>query len=174
MTGKILLCLLYSFYNDYTDWKTYRLHNRAFLVFFALGLAVNAFLGGLQGVKEALLGGAFMLLLLPLFALRFMGAGDIKELMGVGAMIGFPDAAWSLAFSLIAAGVLAVVLIVRRGNARKRFRHLWEYLKACWFTRSVLAYPEEARQKDGLLRFSFAITGGLLIQLVTWLASNAG
>lgn len=102
MPGKILLCLLYSLYNNYTDWKTYRLHNRAFLLFFVLGIAVNAFAGGVGGVKDALLGGAFMLILLPLFALRFMGAGDIKALIGVGAMLGFPAAAWSLAFSLIA------------------------------------------------------------------------
>lgn len=167
MPGKILLCLLYSLYNNYTDWKTYRLHNRAFLLFFALGIAVNAFAGGLGGVKDALLGGALMLILLPLFALRFMGAGDIKALIGVGTMLGFPAAAWSLAFSLIAAGVLAAGAMLLRGNARRRFRYLWEYLKSCWLTRGVLPYPEEARQKDGLIRFSFAITAGLLIQLVT-------
>lgn len=63
-------------------------------------------------VSGALVGGA---LLLPLYLMRACGAGDVKLMAMVGAFVG-PDVALSAAlYTLVAGGVLALVLMTLRG-----------------------------------------------------------
>lgn len=72
------------------------------------------FPGGL-GVWGALSGLVFGLLaLLPLYALRGMGAGDVKLLAMVGAFLGPRDFAGALIATLLAGGVLAAALALQR------------------------------------------------------------
>ncbi len=67
---------------------------------------------------------------LPLYLLRGMGAGDVKLAAAIGALVGWQ--AWIIIFILsgLLGGVLAVILMVAKGRARKTFSNigyiLWE------------------------------------------------
>ena len=81
------------------------------------GLLANALLRGFDGAVVALAGAALGLaLLLPFYALRAMGAGDVKLLAGVGALVG-PQALVSVAvYGGVAGGLLSILVLLLRGR----------------------------------------------------------
>lgn len=55
-------------------------------------------------------------LVLPGYALGFTGAGDVKLLAAVGALLAFPSALFAALLSLILGGVLSLLISVWRRN----------------------------------------------------------
>lgn len=71
--------------------------------------------------------GGGLILFLPLFCAymaRGMGAGDAKLGAAVGMLSGTHFALWALVHTVLAGAVLAVVVIVWRGEVRKSLRRL--------------------------------------------------
>lgn len=65
-----------------------------------------------------------LLLFLPLYLLRAMGAGDVKLLAMVGAFVGADDV-WRCALaSLLAGGVLAILFVTLKGTALRLYNNL--------------------------------------------------
>lgn len=94
------------------NWLTYNL-------FFA-GLGFAAYSGGLMGLLWAVAGAALGLsLLLPLYAIGGMGAGDVKLMAGLGAWMGPALTLGAFAASGIAGGIIALVMVVRSGTVLK-------------------------------------------------------
>jgi prepilin peptidase CpaA len=79
------------------------------------GLLVHAWQDGLTGILMALAGAALGLaILLPLYAINAMGAGDVKLLTGIGALVG-PQMLVSVAvYALIAGGVMSLIVLAHR------------------------------------------------------------
>src|SRR5215831_17994976 len=74
----------------------------------AVGIALNLFLFGWTGLKSSLLGiGLAMAVYFPLYLLRGMGAGDVKLMMAVGAIVGPGTWFGILIFTGILGGVVA-------------------------------------------------------------------
>jgi prepilin peptidase CpaA len=81
------------------------------------GLALAAWSHGLAGLVWALEGAALGLaLLLPLYAIGGMGAGDVKLLAGVGAWVGPAVTMWAFATSAVVGGLMAVFMVVWSGD----------------------------------------------------------
>jgi prepilin peptidase CpaA len=80
------------------------------------GLAFSAITGGPTAALWALAGAALgLILLLPLYAVGGMGAGDVKLLAGVGAWTGPAVILGAFVSSAIVGGLIAVMMIVRSG-----------------------------------------------------------
>jgi prepilin peptidase CpaA len=79
-------------------------------------------LAGWDGLLYSILGTIVGLaLLMPLYAIGGMGAGDVKLLAGVGAWVGTTITLWAFAISAVVGGVLAVVMVlVKRGWYKHR------------------------------------------------------
>jgi prepilin peptidase CpaA len=86
-----------------------------------VGLALNTFLyQGWAGLRFALIGlAAGFGVYLPLYAIRAMGAGDVKLMAAVGAMAGWQDWFGILLITAIAGGVMALILVASRGRVKK-------------------------------------------------------
>jgi prepilin peptidase CpaA len=102
------------------DWRSRRIPNWLTFSGMAAGLGLNTFVFGWPGLKLALEGfGLAVLIYVPLFLLRGMGAGDVKLMAAVGAITG--PANWLGIF--IATGILgglaALVLLLARGRLKK-------------------------------------------------------
>ena len=70
---------------------------------------------GWSGLGYSLLGTAVGLaLLLPLYAIGGMGAGDVKLLAGVGAWMGSTVTFWAFCYSAVVGGVLALLMMAYR------------------------------------------------------------
>ncbi|SEN88417.1 prepilin peptidase CpaA [Nitrosospira multiformis] len=76
------------------------------------------FLGSLAG------GGTGLALLLPLYMLRVMGAGDVKLMAMVGAFLGARETVGALLCVLLAGGVLALIAALCEGKLRVLWRNL--------------------------------------------------
>jgi prepilin peptidase CpaA len=83
----------------------------------ALGILLNTWLHGLEGALVALAGAALGIgLLLPFYALGVLGAGDVKLMGGLGAVLG-PQALISVAiYGAIVGGLMSVVLLALHGR----------------------------------------------------------
>ena len=87
----------------------------------AIGLALNSFLyGGVAGLIFSLKGLALgFVVYFALYVLHAMGAGDVKLLGAVGALVGWRN--WFAIFlvTAIVGGVLALLVMVLRGRVKK-------------------------------------------------------
>ena len=103
-----------------SDLRTRRIPNWLTLPAFLLGILLNGFLDGVPGVLHALGGfvGAFLIYFL-LYTLRAMGAGDVKLMAAVGAVVGW--SVWLRIFlvTAILGGICAIVLSLWTGRLRQ-------------------------------------------------------
>ena len=99
-----------------TDLRSRRIPNWLTGGALALGLLGGFWLGGPSGGLSALGGAALgLLILLPFYAVRGMGAGDVKLLAAVGALLGYQTLLPIAFYGAMAGGVLSLVIMARRG-----------------------------------------------------------
>ena len=122
------------------DWWKYKVPNKlTFPLIFSgwiLGLCNNFGLEAGVGGFGAALAGTFlgMSLLLPVYAIGGMGAGDVKMTMGfgswIGAFFGFAQGMWIIIYAFcagtIVGGIIALGMIIVRGNYRQNAGHVKE------------------------------------------------
>ena len=100
------------------DLLAHRIPNRLTGSVLCLGLLLQFAIGGWSALGQAALGALVGLaILLPLYVLRAMGAGDVKLLAAIGALLGPHWALIAGIYTLIAGGVLAVFYVLI-GSAR--------------------------------------------------------
>ena len=93
----------------------------------AMGLALNAFLFGPPGSWFSLAGVWFSLrglglgfgVYFLLYVIRAMGAGDVKLMAAVGAMVGWQDWLGIFVITAVLGGVMAVILAASHGRIQK-------------------------------------------------------
>jgi prepilin peptidase CpaA len=84
---------------------------------------------GWEGLMFSLAGTVIGLaLLLPLYAIGGMGAGDVKLLAGVGAWVWGTTTVYAFAVSAVIGGIIAVLMVVWR---RKWFKHQAQFWMIC-------------------------------------------
>jgi prepilin peptidase CpaA len=86
-----------------------------------IGLALNTFLyQGWPGLRFALTGmAAGFGVYFVLYAVRAMGAGDVKLMAAVGAMVGWEDWFGIFLITAVIGGVMALILVATRGRMKK-------------------------------------------------------
>jgi|SRR5262252_3439131 len=110
-----------------TDVRTRKIPNRLTFPAILLALATHAALGGWHGLMASLAGLAVALALVPGWLMRWMGAGDVKLMAAAGAWLAWPQAVIALLASLVAGGVIALIVAARR-------RVLWNALRGAALT----------------------------------------
>lgn len=152
-----------------SDIKTYKIKNTIIIVFIAVGLMTNFVFNGLDGMLVSLLAAALpVILLIILFALRMLGAGDIKLFCAVGAISGVEFVLYDMAYSFIAGGVIAIIFMLLKNNFRQRSIYLLNYIKTCILTFSLQPYTDFDNKNDGAkFRFTYAIVCGTIIQMLS-------
>lgn len=165
ITGFLLLLLLLA--AAWHDIRSRRIPNALVYTGAITGVLVNTLLpqemGGL-GALDSLAGlGAGLLLLLPLYLLRAMGAGDVKLMSMVGAFLGARGVTGAFMCVLLAGGLLALVMVWRQGKLSMSLRKL---KMALFFRRSSTAHlspmPREPEfvAKFDQLPYGVAIAAG--------------
>ncbi len=95
-----------------------------------LGVSLNGFLYGWPGVWFACKGlGLAMLVYLPFFALRGMGAGDVKLMAAVGSLVGPWNWLGVFVVTGILGGIIGLILAMSRGRARATLLNVGYILK---------------------------------------------
>jgi prepilin peptidase CpaA len=132
-----------------------------------VGLSLNLFDGFaqfLQGFSGLVVG--IGVLIVP-FALGWVGAGDVKLVGTVGALLGIQWIPRVLLYSGLMTGVLALLAVGIRGIKVKRFVHLWTDLKLLVISLGrVLPEPISARVSENkTIPWAVGIALGVLVAL---------
>jgi prepilin peptidase CpaA len=168
--GVWILAVLLALAAAWTDWRTRRIPNWLTVSGLLVGIAANSLAWGWPGTKASLLGAVLgLILLFPLVLARSLGAGDWKLVGAVGACLGPRHLIAVLIGTILVAGVMAVILIVRTGRVRQSIRNLGHMLAA--FFNFRLPGPEVSLDNPGSLKIPFGIA--LAVAIILYSAKQA-
>lgn len=158
----------------WTDVKSRRIPNRLVLLGVVSGLLLNTVLPqgygfisslpGAIGFWKALAGlGLGFAILLPMYVLRAMGAGDVKLMAMVGAFLGPNAIIGAILVTFIVGGVLTLLVVVRNGSLRLLLDNLRTMLVLSFIKSTVLHQMpkvEAAPVSAGKMPYGVAIALG--------------
>lgn len=150
------------------DVRAHRIPNWLVGAGLVFALVHHAFLTGGVGAAHAASGFAVgLLILMPLYAMRTLGAGDVKLIAMVGAFVGPAAVITTILATMIVGGILAVI-----ASAQKRMlRQLASNLRTMIIMRHIRQLGGAVSDTDlsppsvGKMPYALAIAGGTLIQI---------
>jgi prepilin peptidase CpaA len=152
----------------YSDLRFHRISNQLSVLGLVAGLGLQGLGGGLQGLISGALGALVgFACFAPFYALRAMGAGDVKLLAVVGAFLG-PQGCFYAALASLLAGGLGAISYVLWSGARAFITFVREGFGAA----SAAAFSSARIARRDRLPFALPIAVGGIV--VSWhLAGSA-
>lgn len=132
-----------------------------------LGLILQHWLHGWAGVFNGLTGlSASLLLLLPFYTMRWMGAGDVKLQAAVGSFVGWPSSLLAVGLSLGLGSLLAFFLLAVKGGLADYLRR-YGFMVKCLLLTGRFAYipPQAGAPPSQVFPYAIAIALGTLATL---------
>jgi prepilin peptidase CpaA len=127
---QISLAALFFIMAIASDLYRQRIPNLLSLAAIFCGFAINGYFAQLNGLLLATLGFSLAFaLLFPIFILRVLGGGDVKLMMGIGALMGPELLFWSLAYGIAAGAVTSLALITWKtgiAGLAKTVKRYWD------------------------------------------------
>lgn len=165
-TGVLIGLLLVA---AWIDWRTFRIPNWLTVSGMAWGLTYNTVFAdsALGGLGHGLLGLVTGLaLLLPLYAIRVMGAGDVKLMAMVGAFLGALATAKALLLVGIVGGLAVVLFALSQRATRQLASNVKDMAESMVIPGMPIWRPEIAGTSVGKLPYGVSISVGTLAFLV--------
>ena len=164
------------------DVRARRIPNAVVFPGMLAALVLHAMLPGGQGLFGATIGGLGVLqslgglglglaLLLPMYALRLMGAGDVKLLAMVGAFVGSGQILTIGLVTLVAGGVLALAFAAWQRSLRRLVGNAYHMAMHTTFSAlagTIAAPAAPAQPASGRLPYAVAIAAAT-VGCVLWL-----
>jgi len=139
------------------DWRSRRIPNWLTVPGLLSGVVVHALIAGWPGALFALKGaGLALILLLPLVALRALGAGDWKLMGAVGAFVGWQMFLFVLLGSIFASGIMAIVQVYRTGRVMETLKNMVTLVRG-FFTFGLKKNPQISLDNPRLLKLPFGV-----------------
>lgn len=154
------------------DYRSYRIPNWltfggiAFALIYSLIVPFHREAGITWALWGLLVG---FVVMLPLYALGVMGAGDVKLMAMVGAFLGLTDTVYALFFALIAGGVAALVVSLWRKSLLRMLRNVKDLLQVSAFSAMHGMRPQASLspgESVGKLPYGVSICVGTLVYVV--------
>jgi prepilin peptidase CpaA len=150
-----------------TDIRSHRIPNWLTLPAIITGLGVNMISAGaggvLSGIEGLLLGiGLFIVL----YLLGGMGAGDVKLMGAVGAILGPKMVLWSALYTALSGGIYAIAIIAFHPRAGAIRVALLEAIKRFIFFHSLKYNRPQTVEKPPKLCYGVAIAIGTIAAVI--------
>lgn len=155
-----LLCYLFTAVLE--DFRSHKIPNWWILFGFSIGLLsllekrTNPYYYYISGCIIP-----FFLLIL-LYSIRVLGAGDIKLFMVAGLFLGRKEILQVIAWSFLFGGIYAFISLLRKRCFRQRFSYLFSYVKRIAVNGKIEAYVTDGWKEEMVLHFSLCILLGYL------------
>lgn len=122
LTGTLVLLLLVAAWQDSKD---YNIRNKLVIPGAIIGVLINTFIPDAQCFFGALAGWILgLLLFLPFYLFRLMGAGDVKLMAMVGAYLGPEAVIIDIFYVIVTGGVLSIIVAYWRGVLKESFSNV--------------------------------------------------
>jgi prepilin peptidase CpaA len=165
-TGIWTLAALLAAAAGWTDWRSRRIPNWLTVPALLLGIAVNAIFGRWAGAKDSLLGLALGLgVMLPFVLVRALGAGDLKLVSALGAILGPGRLLAVLFVAVLVAGVMAVILIIWKKRVRQTGRNILRILASLFSFH--MPQPDLTLENPQALKVPFGVAVAVAVLLYT-------
>jgi prepilin peptidase CpaA len=167
--GMLAVCFLYQSRSDLsilmaslflllictTDTLYAKIPNLFIVVLTLCGFGLHVWLEGVAGLWTALLGllVGFILLLIP-YLLGGMGAGDVKALAALGALLGAGTILQVALYMSLAGGLMSVLHYMCNRNLLAQCRAGWNSLTVFLYTRDIKILKPDSNSES--LRFPYA------------------
>jgi len=149
-----VMCVLVA---AFIDILSHRIPNWLTFPAAAIGLSVNFHLEGIHGLVSSLLGlAAGFLLLFVVYLLGGMGAGDVKLLCAVGALLGPKLVFCTFIWMALAGGTLAIALIIYKRAFSQTFRNLRTLLLG-WILRTPGEEANLTIRNQSLIKLPYGV-----------------
>jgi len=150
----------------WTDFRSRRIPNRLTVPALAAGILLNTVALGWPGAKQALLGSGLGLgLLLPFVLLKSLGGGDWKLMGALGAFLGPARLIAVLVITVLAAGVMAVLLVIWKKRIGQTLRNVGHLLASLMTLH--LPGPELSLDDPQSLKVPFGVAVAVAVVLYT-------
>lgn len=151
----------------YTDLKSQRIPNGLTFPAMCCALAHHGLARGADGLLFGLAGlGLGLALMLGPYLSGLMGAGDVKLMAAVGALLGPGPGLEAFLYACLAGGIYALAVLARRRDLLARLaRSLWN---AFWLFLTTLRFQYAPVRAEGLpkLCYGVAIAAGAVAQVL--------
>jgi prepilin peptidase CpaA len=154
-----------------TDLRSRRIPNWLTLSGVVAGLLLQTALGGFSGLKMSAGGlvlgfGSY----LALYCVRAMGAGDVKLMAAVGAIVGPWNWVFVFVATALAGGVLSVILMAQKGRTKETLWNVWFIVTELMHLRLPYQKRKDLDVKDSralTMPHGVAIAAGTLLCLLS-------
>ena len=151
------------------DLRTRRIPNALTLTAAVIAVVFHAATGGWAAVASSIAGWLLgVALFFPMFALRGMGAGDVKLLAAVGAWLGPAQVAFVALATSIAGGVLALAVALLHGYLKTALTNV-RALLTHWRVMGVRPLPEVTLEGTQGPRLAYAVPVAIGTMVTLWL-----
>ena len=152
-------------YSAITDWKERKVYNKVTYPLAVVGIIAHTIALGWDGTLDGLMafGAAFVigLILLPF---GWLGGGDTKLLMGIGATLGLHALIVSVFYSIWIGAILGVGMAAVNGYLWEMIQRMGRYLRGWYrvfiYKQGFLKEPIEKDERNKV-PFAVAILGGV-------------
>ena len=145
-----------------TDFRFGKIFNIVTFSTMLLGFLMHIIIGGLHGVFFSLWGVSVALLLFfPFFALKIMGAGDVKMLMAIGALKGAYFTLEVAILSLFVGGFIAFFILIYHGKLLQSLKSIGNLIRS--IVVSELEFEPIPLEKCVMAPFAISITLAVLL-----------
>lgn len=155
MAVAFMACAVYLITAFFTDLRSMRIPNALTVSAMLSGLIYHSIVNGWEGLFFSLKGlGAGFLILLLMYFIGAVGAGDVKLFGGIGALTGLWFTVQGIMYSVLFAGVIGLLILLWRREAVKRLRKLAGSIVGVFIFKSGLPWRDHQEEH---LRFPFMI-----------------
>ena len=169
MTLAQILALAVAVVACITDVRARRIPNVLTFGAALAAIGAGAATGGFTGAGSAIAGWVVgvAVFFVP-FALRGLGAGDVKLMAALGAWLGPADALWLGVYTALAGGIVALAVALAHGYLRAALSNVW-LLLTHWRARGLRALPEITLEGSGGPRLAYAVPIFCGLVMTLWL-----
>lgn len=148
------------------DYRFHKIPNMISLSGWVLGPVLYAVIDTLPGVSSSLYG--FLLvfaLTLPLYILRWMGAGDVKLMSSVGAIVGIEHAPTVIFGIAITGAVMGIVMLLHRKVFKASFQRYGAMLGGSLALKKPMYMEPNEEEQKVVLPYAIPIAIGTFLSI---------
>ncbi|MHA2852774.1 A24 family peptidase [Paenibacillus lautus] len=156
------ICAVYLIAAFITDLRSMKIPNALTVSAMLSGPIFHGALDGWEGLLFSLKGlGAGFLILLIMYFIGAVGAGDVKLFGGIGAWTGLWFTLQGIMYSVLFAGAIGLLILLWRRETMKRIRHVVGSIAGVFVMKSWLPWRNSQEEH---LRFPFmmAVLPGMI------------